>query len=149
LGDTQVHLISLDSMLSVQHGFVAAMVEWLQADLKDAAQTVGIRFAVAFFHHAPFSKGHHDSDEETEMVRVVCRTHQLSGASSLRSGNECWTDKQTNRQTDKQTNRQTMREAVVPVLEAGGVDLIISGHSHESTPNAPESTPCGRKFRRQ
>ena len=36
-GDTQVDLVSLDSMLSVNGGDMAAMVEWLEADLRDAA----------------------------------------------------------------------------------------------------------------
>eukprot|EP00976_Prorocentrum_cordatum_P053917 1087456-Prorocentrum_minimum.AAC.1 len=55
-------------MLSVELGFVDEMLTWLEADLADVAADPLIRWAVAFFHHSPFSRGHHDSDVSPEMV---------------------------------------------------------------------------------
>lgn len=39
-----------------------AMLQWLQQDLA-AAQAAGARWLVAFFHHPPYSRGTHDSDD--------------------------------------------------------------------------------------
>src|SRR6185436_13400961 len=47
---------------------------------------------VAFWHHPPYSKGSHDSDTESQLIK--------------------------------------MRTDINPILEAGGVDLVLSGHSH-------------------
>jgi predicted MPP superfamily phosphohydrolase len=63
---------------------------WLTTDINNTTQD----WIVAFFHHPPYTKGSHDSDN--------------SGENGL----------------------QTMREQYIPILEAGGVDLILSGHSH-------------------
>lgn len=62
-----VHVVSLDSMLSVQDpGKRQAMRDWLVADLK--ANTLD--WTVVIFHHPVYSKGqNHDSDvEEREIV---------------------------------------------------------------------------------
>jgi Calcineurin-like phosphoesterase/Purple acid Phosphatase, N-terminal domain len=82
-----VHVVCLDSTESDRsaHG---PMVRWLEADLA----ATPAEWTIAFFHHPPYSKGSHDSDDETEL--------------------------------------RQMREQVGPVLEAGGVDLVLAGHSH-------------------
>jgi hypothetical protein len=51
---------------------------------------------IALFHHPPYSKGSHDSDNERD-----------SGG-----------------------RMQEMRQNALPLLEAAGVDLVLSGHSH-------------------
>ncbi|MGJ8636230.1 MAG: metallophosphoesterase [Phycisphaerales bacterium] len=81
-----IHFICLDTTLS---DFTAGspMLDWLAADLAATTQD----WAIAYFHHPPYSDGH-DSDEEDELIEV--------------------------------------RENIIPILEAGGVDLVLSGHSH-------------------
>ncbi|MGK0190268.1 MAG: hypothetical protein ACI9R3_006091 [Verrucomicrobiales bacterium] len=88
-----IHFICLssqDTNLSGNAG--SAMYTWLNADLVATAQP----WIVAFFHHPPYTKGSHDSDN----------TADSSG-----------------RMTD-------MREIALPILESGGVDLVLAGHSH-------------------
>lgn len=82
-----IHVICLDSSDS-DRSPGGPMATWLAADL--AASTA--EWTIAFFHHAPYSKGTHDSDTDPEM--------------------------------------RGMREHIVPILEAGGVDLVLAGHSH-------------------
>ncbi|MDH3503410.1 MAG: FG-GAP-like repeat-containing protein [Nitrospirota bacterium] len=86
-----VHFIVLDSMDS-SRAPGSPMVTWLQNDLASTVQ----EWVIAFWHHPPYSKGGHDSDNAAD-----------SGG----------------RMVD-------MRETVLPILEAGGVDLVITGHSH-------------------
>ncbi|MFN4234504.1 MAG: metallophosphoesterase [Bacteroidia bacterium] len=52
-----VHFISLDSY-SVPRSTTGAMASWLQADL--AANT--LPWVIAYWHHPPYTKGSHDSD---------------------------------------------------------------------------------------
>lgn len=52
-----VHFISLDSY-SVPRSSTGAMASWLQADL--AANT--LPWVIAYWHHPPYTKGSHDSD---------------------------------------------------------------------------------------
>ena len=82
-----IHFICLDSYESgrAQDG---AMLRWLTRDL--AADRA--LWTIAFWHHPPYSKGSHDSDNERELVE--------------------------------------MRQNVLPILEARGVDLVLTGHSH-------------------
>src|SRR6185369_15144595 len=56
----------------------------------------------AYWHHPPYSKGGHDSDDDK----------------------------------DGESRSREMRENILPVLENGGVDLVLCGHSHtyERTP---------------
>ena len=68
------------------------MLQWAVRDLAVATATPGITWLVAVFHHAPYSRGSHDSDVELEMVE--------------------------------------MRTYALPILEAAGVDVVLSGHSH-------------------
>lgn len=87
----QVHFICLDS-----HGTSRApgstMLTWLQNDLANTTQ----KWIIAFWHHPPYSKGGHDSDNIND-----------SGG-----------------------RMRDMRQNVLPILEAGGVDLVLTGHSH-------------------
>ncbi|MHC4090987.1 MAG: metallophosphoesterase [Planctomycetota bacterium] len=86
-----VHFIVLDSD-DTNRAPGAAMSEWLVSDL--LATTAD--WVVAFFHHPPYTKANHDSDNAAD-----------SGG----------------RMVD-------MREDFLPILEAGGVDLVLTGHSH-------------------
>lgn len=85
-----IHFVSLDAMTS-DRSSNGPMCAWLQQDL--AANTND--WIIAFWHHPPYTKGSHDSDnlagDDYELVE--------------------------------------MREHVVPLLEAYGVDLVLSGHS--------------------
>lgn len=88
---SNVHFISLNTELT-DSTFRSSMLTWLQQDL--AATTKD--WIVVFFHHPPYSKGSHDSDNVGD-----------SG------GRMAWA-----------------RENLLPVLEAGGADLVLAGHSH-------------------
>ncbi len=82
-----VHFVCLDSSES-HRGPGGAMLDWLARDLAATDQ----QWVIAYFHHAPYTKGSHDSDREGTLIE--------------------------------------MREWVLPVLEAGGTDLVLAGHSH-------------------
>ena len=82
-----IHIVCLDSTES-DRSPAGPMLTWLGRDL--AANRS--EWTIAFFHHAPYSKGSHDSDTERELAE--------------------------------------MRQNAVPILDAGGVDLVLSGHSH-------------------
>lgn len=88
-----IHFISLDSMIS-SRAANGAMAQWLQNDLASTAAT----WIICFFHHPPYTKGSHDSDNGDPL--------------------------------DPDPELVEMRENIVPILEAGGVDLVLSGHSH-------------------
>jgi hypothetical protein len=83
----RIHFICLDSMTSSRQPG-SPMLTWLQADLESTAQD----WIIAFWHHPPYSKGSHNSDNDRELIE--------------------------------------MRQNVLPLLEAGGVDLVLAGHSH-------------------
>ena len=63
-----VHVVSLDSQLSVQDPEqLRAMRDWLERDL--SANTLS--WTIVIFHHPPFSKGeNHDSDLEVREIRM-------------------------------------------------------------------------------
>lgn len=86
-----VHFVCLDSH-DTNRNPGSAMLTWLANDLA----TTDRDWIVAFWHHPPYTKGSHDSDDV--------------GDSSGRM--------------------RDMRENVLPILEAGGVDLVLNGHSH-------------------
>ena len=84
----RTHIVCLESY-ETSRATNGPMLTWLAADLAAASQA---DWAIAFWHHPPYSKGSHDSDVETELVQ--------------------------------------MRQNALPVLEAGGIDLVLTGHSH-------------------
>lgn len=86
-----VHFICLDSHDSDRTPG-GDMLEWLTMDLAATVQP----WIIAFWHHPPYSKGSHDSDNVSD-----------SGG-----------------------RMRDMRENVLPILEAAGVDLVLTGHSH-------------------
>jgi len=86
-----VHFISLDSQDSSRSPG-SAMLDWLASDLAATSSD----WLIAFWHHPPYSKGTHDSDNAAD-----------SGG-----------------------RMRDMRETVLPILEAAGVDLVLTGHSH-------------------
>lgn len=86
-----VHFVCLDSE-GTDRSTNGAMARWLKADLESTQQD----WIIAFFHHPPYSKGSHDSDNPKD-----------SGG----------------RLAD-------MRQNLLPILEEGGVDLVLCGHSH-------------------
>jgi hypothetical protein len=86
-----VHFLVLDAH-ATDRSPQGAMMTWAAADLAQTQQD----FAIAYFHHAPYSKGTHDTDDPAD-----------SGGQLI-----------------------DVREKLLPVLEAGGVDLVLTGHSH-------------------
>jgi hypothetical protein len=86
-----IHFICLDSM-TADRTPNGPMYAWLTNDLAH----VTADWIIAYWHHPPYSKGSHDSD------------NPLDSNGSL----------------------VQMRVNFLPVLEAGGVDLVLSGHSH-------------------
>jgi tetratricopeptide (TPR) repeat protein len=87
----RTHFICLDSHDSDRTPS-GPMMSWLRADLANTTAD----WVIAFFHHPPYSKGSHDSDNPI----------------------------------DSEGRMKDMREVALPILEAGGVDLVLTGHSH-------------------
>ncbi len=86
----RAHFISLNSF-DAPRAADGAMAQWLKSDLDKTKQD----WIIAFFHHPPYTKGSHDSDDRVKDKELV-----------------------------------EMRELILPILEAGGVDLVLAGHSH-------------------
>lgn len=86
-----IHFIVLDSY-SVGRGSTDPMAIWLTNDL--AANT--LPWTIAYFHHPPYTKGSHNSDN----------SNFLDG------------------------ELPEIRQNIIPILENGGVDLVLNGHSH-------------------
>ena len=86
-----VHFVCLDSE-GTSRLPAGAMLSWLTNDLAATDQ----HWIVAYWHHPPYTKGSHDSDNTSD-----------SGG-----------------------RMRDMRENALPILEQGGVDLVLSGHSH-------------------
>lgn len=85
------HFVCLDSEGTTRSPG-SAMLVWLAEDL--AATT--LPWTVAYWHHPPYTKGSHNSDDVGDSERRLV----------------------------------DMREFILPVLEEGGVDLVLCGHSH-------------------
>lgn len=83
----RAHFICLDSH-DLDRSPDGAMARWLVADLEENDSD----WLIAFWHHPPYTKGSHDSDQETQLIE--------------------------------------MRQYIMPLLEAHGVDVVLSGHSH-------------------
>jgi hypothetical protein len=88
---SNIHFVMLDSQAS-DRSKTGDMANWLRRDLAQNKKP----WVIAAFHHPPYTKGSHDSDDSS----------------------------------DSRGRMQEMRENIVPVLEDGGVDLVLSGHSH-------------------
>jgi hypothetical protein len=86
-----IHFISIDSYDSGRDS-TNAMGTWIKQDLLNNTQ----QWTVAYWHHPPYSKGNHDSDNPYSMDLELVE----------------------------------MREQIVPLIENGGVDLVLCGHSH-------------------
>src|SRR5262245_1531765 len=82
-----VHFVCLDAE-KLQGAAGNAMVDWLRADLSATRQD----WVVAYWHHPPYSRGSHDSDQDGVMTLA--------------------------------------RKQLLPVLEKGGADVVVCGHSH-------------------
>lgn len=82
-----IHFICLDSFGSSRSA-TGPMANWLAADLAANSRM----WTIALWHHPPYTKGSHNSDNEIELVE--------------------------------------MRQNILPILEDGGVDLVLCGHSH-------------------
>ena len=87
-----IHFICLDSQ-DTDRSPKGAMAQWLRADMASTAR----EWILCFFHHPPYTKGSHDSDQVSD-----------SGGRLV-----------------------DMRQNFLPILEAGGVDLVLGGHSHD------------------
>ncbi len=88
---SNIHFVVLDSQDS-DRDKDGDMAEWLRRDLAQNKKP----WVIAAFHHPPYTKGSHDSDNAS----------------------------------DSRGRMQQMRENILPILEEGGVDLVLSGHSH-------------------
>ncbi len=86
-----LHVVQLDSAESDSTPG-SPMLVWLAADLAANARP----WTIVAFHHPPYTKGTHDSDNPADSGGIMER----------------------------------MRENVLPILEAHGVDLVLTGHSH-------------------
>jgi hypothetical protein len=88
-----IHFVCLNSEeTGLSQDPASAMYQWLEEDLADTEQ----QWIIAFWHHPPYTKGSHDSDDLG----------------------------------DGDGRLVFMRENALPILEAGGVDLVLAGHSH-------------------
>jgi len=92
-----IHFICLNSHDIPRQDF-GAMMTWLRADLAQNQQ----KWTIAYWHHPPYSRGSHDSDDS----RLPPDT------------------------PDSSTSIREMREIALPILENAGVDLVLNGHSH-------------------
>lgn len=88
----RAHIIMLDS----EHGDLSkssAMLAWLKQDLQQTRQD----WVIVDFHHPPYTKGTHNSDNSK----------------------------------DSRGRMVKVREYLAPILDRAGVDLVLSGHSHD------------------
>jgi len=82
-----IHFICLNSH-DVSRATTGPMLTWLREDLAGN----DLDWTIAFWHHPPYTKGSHNSDNEGQLIE--------------------------------------MRQNALPILENGGVDLVLTGHSH-------------------
>ncbi len=92
-----IHFVCLNSH-DVPRQNWGDMLAWLRRDLARNRQP----WTIAYFHHPPYSKGSHDSDNRTLPPDTP------ESALSIKE----------------------MRENALPILEQAGVDLVLTGHSH-------------------
>ena len=60
-----IHFTCLDSMSSGRTTNTA-MVQWLVNDLESSTQ----EWSIVFFHHPPYTRGNHNSDNEAELIEI-------------------------------------------------------------------------------
>ncbi len=96
-----VHFLNLNSQ-DVDRTPGSPMLTWLEQDLAANSQ----EWTIAYFHHPVYSNGTHPTDTDTGEGSVTPPTPADDFAI------------------------QQMREHVLPILEAGGVDLVLTAHSH-------------------
>ncbi len=99
-----IHFVNLDSAESAGRNG-PTMKAWLEQDLAANAADINTDWLIAFFHHPPYSKGSHDSDNENDVDGT----------------NDTWGGR---------SEMFLMRENFIPILEKYSVDLVLSGHSH-------------------
>jgi hypothetical protein len=86
-----IHFIVLDSYDEGRDA-TDPMAVWLQNDLTANTQP----WVIAYWHHPPYTKGSHNSDNSNFLDGELV----------------------------------DMRQNIIPILETGGVDLVLNGHSH-------------------
>ncbi|HEY6167684.1 MAG TPA: metallophosphoesterase, partial [Verrucomicrobiae bacterium] len=62
-----IHFVCLDSMTDLLRATNSAMANWLRGDLANNTNT----WLIAYFHHPPYTKGSHDSDDVTNDYELV------------------------------------------------------------------------------
>ena len=60
-----IHFVCLDAMTS-NRATNGNMANWLQSDLAGTTQD----WIIAYWHHPPYTKGSHDSDDETQLIEM-------------------------------------------------------------------------------
>lgn len=90
-----IHFLALDSYgkeadATRLYDTLGKQVQWIKQDL---AANTNKDWVVAYWHDPPYTKGSHDSDTESELVKI--------------------------------------RGNFIRILERGGVDVILCGHSHD------------------
>jgi len=68
----KVHFICLDSH-DLDRRPTGEMAQWLKADLEKTKAD----FLIAFFHHPPYTKGSHDSDNEGQLIEIHAHRWRL------------------------------------------------------------------------
>lgn len=90
-----VHFLSLDSYGMEDYGTtrmydtLGEQVKWIKQDLAANKKP----WVIAYWHHPPYTMGSHNSDSESELVKI--------------------------------------RQNFVQILERMGVDMVLTGHSHD------------------
>ncbi|MEO5969726.1 MAG: Ig-like domain-containing protein [Bdellovibrionia bacterium] len=78
------HFICLDSY-ATDRSATGRMATWLKADLSNTRQN----WIIGFWHHAPYSKGSHDSDTEEELIEMrtnIIPIFEAGGADLILNG---------------------------------------------------------------
>jgi 3',5'-cyclic AMP phosphodiesterase CpdA len=117
-----VHFICLNAMLYQNPG-KDKMKEWLKADLAAAHKNPKLKWTIAYWHHPPYTKGTHDSEE----------SHYWPDAHKRGANGNLWPDgicDPTYKWYQSDYAQPVMRNEIVPILEDAGVDLVLCGHSH-------------------
>jgi hypothetical protein len=130
-----VHFISLNSERS-DEALRASMIRWLREDL--AANTRD--WTVAFWHHPPYSKGHHDSDDSDdsggrmEWMRVnVLPILEEAGVDVVFAGH-----------SHSYERSKFMTRQYGPSTEFNERNVVQPGHGHDDAGRAYTKESLGR-----